>query len=131
MGKNRSVSTKQIDWEKIEALAQKQIDWKKIEALAQKQIDDEKKCPILSKRQEEREERIAYDKLQEEKKAERDWARREGFEQGMKNGKKAGHLQGMKKSIALATVNMLKNKMNMDLIAQMTSLSKAEILKLK
>ena len=107
-------------------------EWEKIEALAQKQIDDEKKCPILSKiRQEEREERIAYDKLQEERKAERDWARRKGFEQGMKNGKKAGHLQGMKKSIALATVNMLKNKMKMNLITKMTGLSKEEILKLK
>ena len=33
--------------------------------------------------------------------------------------------------MALVAVNMLKNKMNMDLIAQMTGLSEEEILKLK
>ena len=67
--------------------------------------------------------------------AERNYARNEGKEeglaQGIEKGRKEGREEGMEKGMALVAVNMLKNKMNMDLIAQMTGLSEEEILKLK
>ena len=59
--------------------------------------------------------------------AEREYAKEEGIEQGRKEGLE----KGMEKGMTLVASNMLKNKMNMDLIAQMTGLSEEEILKLK
>ena len=67
--------------------------------------------------------------------AEREYAKEEGIEQGMKKGleqgREKGREEGMEKGMALVASNMLKNKMNMDLVAQMTGLSEEEILKLK
>ena len=51
--------------------------------------------------------------------AEREYAKEEGIEQGMKKG------------MALVATNMLKNKTDISFIAQMTGLSEEEILKLK
>ena len=65
----------------------------------------------------------AIEKNRRDRVAEREYAREEGLEKGIK--------QGMKKGITLVVVNMLKNKMNMNLITKMTGLSKEKILKLK
>ena len=51
--------------------------------------------------------------------AEREYAKEEGIEEGMKKG------------MALVATNMLKNKTDISFIAQMTGLSEEEILKLK
>ena len=59
--------------------------------------------------------------------AERDYAREEGLKKGRRQGRKEGKEKGM----ALVAMNMLKNKMKMNLITKMTGLSKEEILKLK
>ena len=77
----------------------------------------------------------AIEKNRRDRVAEREYAKEEGIEQGMKKGleqgMKKGLEQGIEQGMALVAMNMLKNKMNMDLIAQMTGLSEEEILKLK
>ena len=81
----------------------------------------------------------AIEKNRRDRVAEREYAKEEGIEEGIEQGMKKGleqglekgREQGMEKGMALVASNMLKNKMNMDLITKMTGLSEEEILKLK
>ncbi|MDE0151074.1 MAG: hypothetical protein OXK80_01075, partial [Bdellovibrionales bacterium] len=67
--------------------------------------------------------------------AELDYAREKGLSEGRKEGRKEGMAQGiaegMEKSMELVAVNMIKNKMDIELIVKITGLSKTKILKLK
>ena len=71
------------------------------------------------------------EKARRDRVAERNYARDEGLEKGLEQGIAEGLEQGMEEGTTLVASNMLKNKMKMSLIAQITGLSKAEILKLK
>ena len=77
----------------------------------------------------------AIEKNRRDKVAELEYAREagqvQGRKQGLKEGRRKGIVQGMEKGMKLTAVNMIKNKMNMDLISKITGLSHSELLKLK